>query len=195
MNIKLSKTATLLLDVSDFPREVCKLIGIFSGHDMGLLPGEEFYRLETLPYHQIPAWFDPSVLFQLGEGPYVPVELFLLKVYIVQRVTACRAFTRQIHEYRMYTNATGVQGCFKKGCVPADDGDERNNYMFGPSQIPTLCTWLSETVLQQMEEAVEVPFFEQVRFVHADNRFVNFPSSPLEQAFFNWTYGVHTHRA
>ena len=187
--MKLSKTATLLHEVFDFPREVCKLIGIFSGHDMGLLPGQEFYRFQTLPDHQISVW-DPSVLFQLEEGPYVPVSLFLLKVYIVQRVTACRAFTRQVHEYRMYTTDTGVQGCFKKGCVPANENDRRHNYIFAPTQI---CTWLSETVLQQMEEAVEVPFFDQVRFVHTHNQFVNGPSSRDEQAYLNWdsaqTYG------
>ena len=93
--MRLSITASLIREVFDWPKEICKTIGYFLGTDMFLVPGDRFSKIESLGCDDRRPH---TVCMPRGQK---------VKTYEVLSVTPCFANLRLVEEYRLFSY------CFK----------------------------------------------------------------------------------
>jgi len=89
--MKLSLTALFLQDAYNIPQPLAKLIGMFAGTDMFLLPGDKFTKVIKI-HNLIVRWLENS----LGTYGWVSIGGIKIMNYEVNRVTPCFAYVRQL---------------------------------------------------------------------------------------------------
>ena len=100
--MKLSKIARFMANQFDLPDPVGKIIGIYLGKDIALLPGDCFSKLSNLGDKQSDfrnVLFPHQSCFRISHG-------LSIKRYRVVRLTACFAHLLLVSEHRLYRATT-----------------------------------------------------------------------------------------